>query len=67
MSEKIAWTKAEMAQFDRITWALSSRAQMQRLDGQFRIKAFIEKHGREKCDAMFAALKERDRKKAEAS
>lgn len=58
------YTKEELREFDRITNMLSSPRQMVRLDARLTlVPAFVEKHGKEKCDAMFEVLKARDAKK----
>jgi hypothetical protein len=46
----------ELKKFDKLTWLLSSRSQVERIDGGMKIRAFVEKHGKPKCDAMFAVL-----------
>lgn len=55
-----AYTAAELQRFDRLTMKLSSRDQMDRITGRIDIDKFIKEHGKDKCDAMFAALKRRD-------
>lgn len=53
---EITWTPEELREFDRITKQMASRDQMDRIRGRIGIKPFVEKHGKEKCDAMFAHL-----------
>jgi len=60
---KFTWTEEELDEFDRLSWACSSQRQMERLEARFQLKDFIAKHGHDKCDAMFAVLVERDKKK----
>ncbi len=45
-----------MREFDRLTEMNSSLNQLERIKGRLALRAFIEKHGKEKCDAMFAHL-----------
>ncbi len=52
-----AFTKKELRQFDRLTLAQSSINQMERIGARLRLRQFVEKHGQEKCDAMFAEIK----------
>ena len=58
MSEQpsITWTPEELAEFDLLTWMVSSRDQTDRIRGRLDMDKFVEKHGKEKCDAMFAHL-----------
>ena len=58
----IKWTDDELAEFDSVTEMGSSLRQMDRIEARFEIKKLIERHGREKCDAMFAELQKRDKK-----
>lgn len=62
MEKKVPYTQAELRAFDLLTLKLSSSNQMHRIEGRMRIKDFIAEHGKEKCDAMFEALKKRDAK-----
>lgn len=57
---KLPWTKAEFARFDRLTMKASSPHQLTRIMGRLALQKFVEKHGKEKCDAMFAELKKQD-------
>lgn len=53
----ITWTAEELAEFDRLVDMVSSSDQMTRLCARMvEIPAFIAKHGKEKCDAMWAHL-----------
>jgi hypothetical protein len=61
------YTAAELKAFDRLTQRLSDRDQMKRISARLYMPAFIEKHGKEKCDAMFEALKHRDAKRAQTT
>lgn len=61
MSE-ITWTDAELVEFDDLVDAVSSRHQVERISGRLDMKKFIEKHGQEKCDAMWTHLQKRDGK-----
>lgn len=62
MSE-VTWTAQELKEFDKLTWKVSSLRQMDRIIGRIEMQKFVDKHGKEKCDAMFAHLKEQDKKK----
>jgi hypothetical protein len=55
MSE-ITWTAEELAEFDRLVEMASSQRQMERLHARLNMPKFIAKHGKEKCDAMWAHL-----------
>ncbi len=62
MSE-ITWTAKELAEFEALIDRVSSRNQMTRITARITdMPAFIAKHGKEKCDAMWAHLQERDGK-----
>lgn len=50
------WTKDEIVEFDDLVNGQSSRDQVKRIDARMGMKAFIAKHGKTKCDAMFAHL-----------
>lgn len=52
----ITWTPEELAEFDRLIDLTSSRNQMDRIHARFEMPKFIEKHGKAKCDAMWAHL-----------
>jgi hypothetical protein len=58
---KPTYTKAELRRFDRVTMRLSSRDQLERISARMEIKRVVEELGKEKCDAMYAALKQRDK------
>ena len=55
MSE-IKWTKKELDEFDDLTMQTSSKYQMERINGRMALNRFVEKHGKEKCNAMFEVL-----------
>ncbi|MGX7874415.1 hypothetical protein ACVDG5_018135 [Mesorhizobium sp. ORM6] len=59
---EITWTQAELDTFDQITSDLGSLDQMDRIRARIDIKEFKAKHGADKCDVMFAVLKEADSK-----
>lgn len=63
MSEH-TWTKDEMEEFTELVDMASSQHQMSRLHSRFEMPKFIEKHGKPKCDAMFAELTKDDGKPA---
>lgn len=54
--EKITWKPEELAEFDRLLDMTASRNQMERISGRLDMAKFVEKHGKEKCDAMFVHL-----------
>lgn len=64
MADKL-YTESELKQFDRLTQKLHSRDQLTRIDGRLKVDAFVREHGKEKCDAMFAVLKRRDKRKSQ--
>jgi len=49
-----------IAEFERLSDMSSSQDQMDRINARLEFPKFIEKHGRELCDEMFAELKRRD-------
>lgn len=55
MAERM-WTKAEITEFDKLVDAVSSRDQVKRIEARMDMSSFVAKHGKEKCDAMFAHL-----------
>lgn len=50
------WTPEELAEFDRLTEDCASKSRGVRVIGHINMRAFIEKHGKEKCDAMWAHI-----------
>jgi hypothetical protein len=62
MSKQITWTEEEFREFEELVDSGSSRSQLERIHSRIHMPAFIEKHGREKCDAMFAVLTEGEAK-----
>ena len=58
--EEIKWTKSEMKEFDRLSWQSCSRDQVERIKGRLDLKAFVIKHGKEKCDAMWADIQNKE-------
>lgn len=52
----ITWTKEEIQQFDNLVELTSSRNQVKRIEARLDMTAFIEKHTKPKCDAMWAHL-----------
>lgn len=57
---EITYTKDELDEFDLLTAKLSSQNQMDRIEARLDCRQFLGRHGREKCDAMFAELTARD-------
>lgn len=60
MSE--AWTEDELKEFKRLSELSGSRHQMDRIDARIEMPKFVEKHGKEKCNAMWAHLTAKDKK-----
>lgn len=54
--QKITWTKAELKEFDELCDATISAHQVTRISGRMEMNKFIARHGKEKCDAMWAHL-----------
>lgn len=63
------YTREMLEEFDQITLQASSRDQVTRISGRLALNHFIKKHGKEVCDAMFAELnqKPKRRRKREAA
>lgn len=59
-STEIAWTQEELDEFNDLTWKMCSANQMDRISARLDMPKFIEKHGKPKCDAMYAYLTEND-------
>lgn len=55
------WTDEELAEFDRLTSLSSSSHQMHRIESRIELPKFIDKHGMDKCNAMYAHLMQADR------
>lgn len=53
------WQPEDLSEFDALTLRLSSLRQMDRIEARFDIKRFVAKHGKEKCDEMYAELTKR--------
>lgn len=66
MSEP-AFTKEEYKTFNALVKMTSSQNQLARITGRLELGAFVNKHGREKCDAMDAEFKRRSARTKEAS
>lgn len=58
-----AFTDDELKEFDQLTMQMSSHNQVERVSGRLAVRRFEETHGKEKCDAMFKVLQERDAKR----
>lgn len=57
------YTEAELKEFDRITLLMSSRDQVRRIEGRMAVSKFETEHGKEKCDAIFAEIQRREKKR----
>lgn len=53
---RIQWSKEEIEEFDNLVDATGSHDQVERINGRLDMGEFIAKHGKEKCDAMWAHL-----------
>lgn len=53
---EITWTDEELREFDDLVDMVSDRHQVTRITGRFKMDEFIKKHGKPKCDAMWAHL-----------
>ena len=60
MTDATEYTAEEFEEFDKLTNDASSLDQCTRIAARLAMPNFIKKHGREKCDAMFAKIKETD-------
>jgi hypothetical protein len=56
-SKKLPYTKKEFDRFDYLTDKCCSRNQMQRIEGRLALTKFIDTHGLEKCNLMWAEIK----------
>jgi hypothetical protein len=65
MMSEISFTQEELDEFDMLTSANSSPHQVERIMARLDLRKFVAEHGKEKCDAMFAEIQARDRKKKE--
>jgi hypothetical protein len=54
------YTAAELRAFDKLSARLSSHNQATRIEARFKMRDFVEQHGKDKCDAMFAEVMRRD-------
>lgn len=59
----ITYTKEELRKFARLVDQVSSRDQMKRIQGRLAQRRFVNEHGKEKCDAMWAELQKRGNKR----
>jgi len=58
MSNEAKFSKEEIDEFRRIIVLTESFNQMNRINGRLALTGFFREHGKEKCDAMFAILKD---------
>lgn len=58
------FTKEELKKFNQLSWACSSKNQLERISGRLALSKFIKEHGKNKCDAMWAEIQKRDENKA---
>lgn len=57
MSNEVIYTEDELDEFRKLVEMGESRCQMDRINSRCDMPKFIERVGREKCDAMFEVLK----------
>lgn len=55
------WTSKEFEEFNLLTYKTGSRDRVARIEGRIAMKKFIDKHGKEKCDAMWAEIQKREK------
>lgn len=67
MAKKNPWTREQLRRFDALTEATSSPNGHIRVIARLDLKQFILEHGEELCNAMFAYLLERDKKRGRGS
>ena len=51
------YTQEDLKEFRRLVQMSESNCQMDRIESRLEMPRFIEKVGRQKCDAMFEVLK----------
>ena len=56
---KPSFTQAEYEEFIQLRDLTGSYNQVERVTGRLRLPAFVEKHGRDKCDAMLKKFLEK--------
>jgi hypothetical protein len=59
MAEQKPYTRKLFRQFDRLTQKASSPHQVKRIMGRMELNGFIQKHGKDVCDAMWEELKQK--------
>ncbi len=52
-----SYTEADLREFRKLVQGVESLNQLTRIAARLDMPKFIEKHGKEKCDAMFEILK----------
>ncbi|UKL14839.1 hypothetical protein [Erwinia phage Gungnir39] len=52
----VDWSRDELYEFEKLVDSSSSSNQLERINGRLDMRDFIEKHGKEKCDAMWSHL-----------
>lgn len=62
MTEATIWTQEEFKTFEKLVNGTSSRYQITRIEARLDMDLFVKKHGKEKCDAMFAEITKNDSK-----
>ncbi len=60
MTETAEYTEAEFKEFRKLVYMLTSSNQLARINARIDMPGFVERVGREKCDAMYARINEED-------
>lgn len=55
------WTEEELTTFDSLSMATESHDQMTRIKGRLDMNSFVSRHGKVKCDAMWAEILRREK------
>jgi hypothetical protein len=56
------YTEGELKKFRKLVNGVSSRDQMERINSRLDMRRFVDRVGKEKCDAMFAQIEKEDAK-----
>ena len=54
----VEYTQEELAEFRRLVDGTESRDQVTRISARMSLREFVARAGKEKCDAMFAAIEQ---------
>lgn len=61
MSKTTEWNEEELTEFDKACARSESHDQLTRISGRIEVRALVGRHGKGKCDAMFAELLRREK------